>query len=435
MRRTLVVLSVFAMAFGPCGHQERKSVVPNLPPAQCRAAVIQGAPSEVRLFVLGVGFPSASTDFDVIDTARACGAFTLFQSDASSSGKASLATEILRLPAGTSLPDLSIDTTKPCPFQYSTATLSDVATKAGTFKATHYAVVVGPDIIQQASVDVGCRSATTFFVPSQIGSGTIVHELGHTIAGLYDEYGGNDPYTGNPFTDRNCSTDKKAFRSITGIDGMEPCTNLFRTGIYRPTNSCRMQTASAGPFCKVCAGIIKDTLQAPELLRRTPPSPASKAAWEAAHRAEKGLEVVATVDTARTLHVISVVEATPDTILPQVITGEWFVVAFNGERDVVAVAPLSLQGGELPPGRVIPIDERTPESLFQPSAYLLRFTLVGLDSKSVFGKNLDLRLVRVEHARRDLFVTNEVVEELRKPQFTKKVFGLQQPLEDYLRRR
>jgi hypothetical protein len=433
MRRTLVVLSVFAMAFGPCGQKERKSVVPNPPPAQCTAAVIQGAPSEVRLFVLGVGFPSASTDFDVIDTARACGAFTLFQSDASSGGKASLATEILRLPAGTSLPDLSIDTTKPCPFQYSTATLSEVATKAGTFRATHYAVVVGPDIIHQASVDVGCRSATTFFVPSKIGSGTIVHELGHTIGGLYDEYTGDDPFTGNPFTKRNCSTDKLAFKSITRIDGKESC-DRHSTGIYRPTDNCRMLTASSGPFCKICAGVIQSALEAPALLRRTPPSPAPKAAWEAAHRAEEGLEVVAIADTAKTLRVVSAVEAARDTILPQVITGDWFVVAVNGEREVAAVAPLSLQDGDLPPGEVFPLDARAPESLFQPSAYLLRFTLIGLDSKSVFGKNLDLRFVRVEQARRDLFVTNEVVEELRKAQFTKKVFGLQQPLEEYLRR-
>lgn len=432
MRRLVTILCV-AIASFKCAKSEKTAPTAGTrssPAAsQCAAAVLSGAQSEIRLLIIGVGFPKASTDFEAKDVETTCGSFTRFQTDGYAPAKASLLTQSVNLPQGTSLKDLSIDTNSPCPFQYTCKTLKDVASHAPAgFSPTHYAVVVGSDITHNY-VNVGCSDGTTMFLPSGVKIGTIVHEMGHAIGGLYDEYSGRGPFIGK-FTDRNCSTDIAAFVNQTGAQGQLGC-NRYDSGIYHPTNNCRMLDPTASPFDKVCSTIIQSALDAPAFLKRTRPSPALAAPWKEAHEATKGLDVLA-VTAGSQIEVLSVTPASIELVHPQVVTGDWFAVAVTKSGTIVAAAPIAAREGEqLPPARRIPYTPRQSEGLFVPAARLVRFTLVGLDQQSVSGKSLELRLVHVPGATHELIVSNAVVSNLGKLEFATTKFNLQKALEEY----
>jgi IgA Peptidase M64 len=102
----------------------------------------------------------------------------------------------------------------------------------------------------------------------------IAHELGHALAGLYDEYSrpGSGAYAGPAINHLNCttSTDRAAVVWRDLIEDrvavptvfepwMDPSAtvgvfeggNLFDSGIYRPVHRCRMR-ATEEVFCPVC---------------------------------------------------------------------------------------------------------------------------------------------------------------------------------------
>ncbi len=445
MRRTIALL-IAAFIWLACRKEtpaaqnvqapQQRELAQERPKSKCAAAIHAGASSEVRIFVLGIGFPEQNGDFDGEDVETTCSAFTTFERDSLTSGKASLVTEKKKLPSATTLRGFSTMANVPCPFLYDDETLEDVVKELPTgFSPTHYAVVVGPNAGTFPSD--GCTDGTVMFLPSGADIGTLAHEMGHAIAGLNDEYGGNEDYRGEAFTNRNCSTDKTAFTGTTGTDGMEPCAR-FNSGIFHPENDCRMLHASRGPFCRVCASFVAKAFEAPALLKRKKEKqehlPAEVGdAWEKALATSKGLDVIATL-RGKTLRVARAMNADPDTLLPQVITGDWFVVAYNKSSEILAVAPLPLEGGgELfPPGRSYPSDPSKPEVPYQPVARLVHFTLLGIDEKSIAGQGLKLRLVRVPNARRDLVVTNALVKTLSTPPFMTFRYELQKPLEMYL---
>jgi hypothetical protein len=120
-----------------------------------------------------------------------------------------------------------------------------------------------------------------------------IHELGHSAFGLADEYGGNgldtpagEPPTPNVTRDTNPATNKWGALVAVGTPmptqcnpgcvgsgcvapGAPPVPGVVGTyegalwsdcGIYRPMEACYM--SSYDPFCPVCAGVIKETLQA-----------------------------------------------------------------------------------------------------------------------------------------------------------------------------
>lgn len=96
-----------------------------------------------------------------------------------------------------------------------------------------------------------------------------IHELGHTLGGLGDEYG--DPYPNYPDTEEHNTTKETDRNKVKWRAWIDPATpvptpattefdatvGLFEgahyheTGWYRPKLTCRMRDLSA-PFCEVC---------------------------------------------------------------------------------------------------------------------------------------------------------------------------------------
>ncbi len=120
-----------------------------------------------------------------------------------------------------------------------------------------------------------------------------IHELGHSAFGLADEYGGpgldtpaEEPPKPNVTRNTNAATNKwralvavgtpmptqcnpgcvgsgcvaPGFPAAPGLVGTYEGALWSDCGIYRPMEACYMN--SYDPFCPVCAGVIRDTLQA-----------------------------------------------------------------------------------------------------------------------------------------------------------------------------
>lgn len=107
-------------------------------------------------------------------------------------------------------------------------------------------------------------------VSTQTSSAEIaIHELGHSLGGLGDEYG--DPYPNFPDTEEHNTTQETDRSKVKwrhwiddstpvptpgtvdfeGVVGLFEGAHYHKTGWYRPKLTCRMRTLSA-PFCEVC---------------------------------------------------------------------------------------------------------------------------------------------------------------------------------------
>jgi hypothetical protein len=429
MRRALGVALVSIAAIA-CKKQMERPLQQIVLTTPCDAALKADAGYEVRLFILGIGFPPATSVFESTDVSRMCGGFTAFQDLSSASGLASLRTEVIRLPEQQSLPGFSIANGAPCPFQYTDETLRNIVQRSSpSFAATHFAVVVGPNFGKFLSD--GCTAdGRVIFLPSNTDTGTIVHEMGHAFAGLDDEYGGGGTYRSTAFTTRNCSTVKTTFASVPGSNPREGCA-YFDFGVYRPFDFCRMRDSSSDPFDVVCSKYIRDALQANVKIREMPPSEAPEAPWRVARTATKGLVVTATL-TQHEIRVARVLPAHSEDLLPAVVTGDWFVAAFD-RGAILGVAPLPFIAGEtFPQGRSYPVGKQNHEVAYDPGVRLVRLVLLGLDEQSIAGRDLELRLVHVNDARRDFILSNHLAEDIAAPAFVTVRYGLQRALESYL---
>lgn len=103
---------------------------------------------------------------------------------------------------------------------------------------------------------------------SRSGAEVVVHEMGHTVAGLADEYSSAYPGypdgTPEPNVDSNPYTPKWQRWLTPGVElptpdaaGYESIVGAFEgarykeTGVYRPMQDCKMRSLAA-PFCPVC---------------------------------------------------------------------------------------------------------------------------------------------------------------------------------------
>lgn len=128
---------------------------------------------------------------------------------------------------------------------------------------------------------------------SRSGSEVVVHELGHSIAGLADEY--SDPYPGYPdgTPEPNVDADPlhpKWWRWLTaGVSLPTPDTADYgsvvgafegarykSSGVYRPMQSCKMRLLGV-PFCPVCKeALSKVVLEQVQIIDSTIPLAAAK---------------------------------------------------------------------------------------------------------------------------------------------------------------
>ncbi len=99
----------------------------------------------------------------------------------------------------------------------------------------------------------------------------VVHEFGHSFAGLADEYAYDDQYVEYYYPDlepweRNITT-KADFASkwqdMMGKDGVGLVEGGgYQTkGVWRPCENCRMRTNAAPDFCPVCTRAIEDVIR------------------------------------------------------------------------------------------------------------------------------------------------------------------------------
>jgi hypothetical protein len=103
----------------------------------------------------------------------------------------------------------------------------------------------------------GCTQNPWTYVPSgAVGRGILEHELGHSLAGLFDEYANaahlTHQYPGT-LDCRNCSTATPphwANRGLTGVTNENGC-ELYGLGIAHPFDACRMAGDRVG-FCELC---------------------------------------------------------------------------------------------------------------------------------------------------------------------------------------
>jgi hypothetical protein len=160
-----------------------------------------------------------------------------------------------------------------CYFTVSEAAVGKISAKAREDGDADYIVVL---VNAGASKGVGCAIKDKIALVTRKASGAgLAHELGHTIADLYDEYtaakagvtqisSGNcttaDVQTAAPWRDLitqtiNVPTARNANIPVAMYEG---CAH-YDTKVYRPTMSCMM----ANPpeyFCVVCQGLLMDVI-------------------------------------------------------------------------------------------------------------------------------------------------------------------------------
>lgn len=162
----------------------------------------------------------------------------------------------------------------PCQIAWASDTTTLIEGALGSLSPSLTVVLGNNDIGQY-----GCSTSDWMYVTSGTRfAGTVLpHELGHEIAGLFDEYVDDaGPYPTPPVNRANCSTQTPPYWSSFKIPPTMPLpTNpngcsRYATGIKRPyENDCRMRDDSRTPhFCTVCEANM--CVAAAKLLGRSP---------------------------------------------------------------------------------------------------------------------------------------------------------------------
>lgn len=91
----------------------------------------------------------------------------------------------------------------------------------------------------------------------------MLHEMGHSIGGLSDEYWAGTQYAHESENMTQISDPAKVpWSDLIGIDGIGVYPYEENSSWYHPSQNCKMEyLGKQYPFCKVCSGILKDELQ------------------------------------------------------------------------------------------------------------------------------------------------------------------------------
>jgi len=113
----------------------------------------------------------------------------------------------------------------------------------------------------------------TSYVGTDYGPQVAAHELGHTLVGLWDEYGYGGPGSGEG---PNCSADPSgAWDSWIGTDGVDAYPECSWTNLHRPTlEGCMMRTLESD-YCPICRqeAVLAMYRQLPSLIGSVSPPP------------------------------------------------------------------------------------------------------------------------------------------------------------------
>lgn len=258
----------------------------------------------------------------------------------------------------------------------------------------------------------GCSDGDVMFITSRTHSGTIAHELGHNLAGLYDE-SGTSPDTPPTTTVGNCSSvSPPHWHDRFATDPTTNCNGYAR--MYRPTTSCMMFDANSA-FCAVCQREIECVFSLDPVADQCPVGTAFPSKLREGR--EKGVDVVAVVDAAG-VHVLRAEEVRLDDVPGEAITGDAFAAIYDRER-IVGVKSLSMpvsSGDERVPVRLRltarAYDSDGQESMVVSDRRLIRFTVVGLTPAEVFRHELKLDLRLLNDARRTRFFDDDAYKQV-----------------------
>ena len=99
----------------------------------------------------------------------------------------------------------------------------------------------------------------------------VVHEFGHSFAGLADEYAYDDQYEEQYFPDiepwePNITTQADFGAKWQGMMGQNGVgliegAGYQSKGVWRATEDCRMRTNAAPDFCPVCSEAIRSLVR------------------------------------------------------------------------------------------------------------------------------------------------------------------------------
>jgi hypothetical protein len=181
-----------------------------------------------------------------------------------------------------------------------------------------------------------CSTERLTVMGDNTGYPWIPHELGHSIAGLFDEWAvNNDEFTCLEW--KNCSNvpAQRPWKS-TGIGYERGC--FFSFSAYRPTNACTMGSNPDDAFCPVCKTEIAKALASPHFDAAIPDDfgcPIKNHAPWLFDITASASDIIAIVDNDGGITKIDEVAASPQ---PPIITGEKLAVAYRGGQIVGATS-------------------------------------------------------------------------------------------------
>jgi len=113
----------------------------------------------------------------------------------------------------------------------------------------------------------------TSYIGDDYGPEVAAHELGHSLIGLWDEYG----YGGSGSGDGpNCSSDPDgAWDSWKGVNGVDAYPECSWSNLYRPTNTNCMMNTLQDDYCPVCRqeAVLEMYRRLPGLVSSVSPAP------------------------------------------------------------------------------------------------------------------------------------------------------------------
>jgi hypothetical protein len=307
-----------------------------------------------------------------------------------------------------------VDVNDPCYFKANDAALTAIANQAPPdFAANRYVVI---EKLTTTVRDRGCSYGFVSIVPDEAMKRVVQHEMGHNLAGLYDEYGDRGAAPSN-VNGRNCSSPPaywgKTIPSATNCDHYQD--------LLRPADECIMATPNFPQFGSICHPLIECAVAmgksggCPEPLPSTPFPPPVQG------QGAEGLDVTAVIDRSGKITPITWPRVQLSTLRPEVITGDTFAVVSDG-AEIIGVAALSMERLDGDEKANYPLTARAygpgyGERVVPVEASLIRFIIARNPPDTLKGHTLTLNLRRVDTARHKFFLDTTTVEKLKQPNF------------------
>lgn len=316
-----------------------------------------------------------------------------------------------------------------CYFDYDQAVLEKVHAEAGTFRPDRYLVILagnGPG---------GCADGTVMFVRENALVKVVAHEMGHSLAGLFDEYGADPSRPAECVRWRNCASDAANTPwTRSTILGARPGCLGYSTHMFHAAATCLMASTADQAFCPVCeehltTALTRGVTPRGLALSANCAEPQQRAVWTPPppppSEAPGDLEVTAILTEAQ-IKILPPVRALNADRDPEVVTGDILAVArMNGK--IVGIQPLAIDSV----GSEAILTARSGTGTFERrvprEARLIRFTLFGVTrQQALSAPKLQLVLYRSSIARSSFYVDAQTLQLLTDANVIK-VYDLKDP--------